>query len=347
MYEYIGNMHIHSLYSDGSLGIKKIAEAAGRSGLNFIIVTDHGNLGAYFNNEEGYYCNVLVLVGMEANAVKNHYLCLDVKANIINNDENPQEVIDQVNQHHGIGIIAHPYDKGSPLDNDSISFKWLDWEVENFQGIEIWNFTSQWKENLNNIFKALLYIIYPHSAIKGPCPSALQKLDYYQKQGKHIIAAGGSDAHGQIRKIGFMSLVLSDYDYLFRCISLHLLTDCPLNGELGADKPNIYEALRKGCFWTSYDYFLNSRGFRFIINNQEQSWQMGDTVPWSHNTAAQVTTPYPSKVKLLKDGTIFQTSTGRYHSFPDLKPGVYRVEAEHRHFLGYRPWIFSNSIWVE
>jgi len=39
--EYAGNLHIHSVYSDGSGRHAEIAEAAAAAGLNFVIVTDH------------------------------------------------------------------------------------------------------------------------------------------------------------------------------------------------------------------------------------------------------------------------------------------------------------------
>jgi len=109
MYEITGNMHIHSAYSDGAMEINEIAAIAANAGLNFIIITDHYTLKGLLDKKEGYYDGVLVLVGMEANKLKNHYLCLDIQSSIENNDQNPQQVIDAVNQQRGIGIIAHPF----------------------------------------------------------------------------------------------------------------------------------------------------------------------------------------------------------------------------------------------
>ena len=54
MYEYLGNMHIHSTYSDGSLDIEAIAARASRAGLNFIIISDHYTLEGLYQNKEGY-----------------------------------------------------------------------------------------------------------------------------------------------------------------------------------------------------------------------------------------------------------------------------------------------------
>ncbi len=41
MIELVGNMHMHTLYSDGTATHREIAEAAARAGLDWIIVTDH------------------------------------------------------------------------------------------------------------------------------------------------------------------------------------------------------------------------------------------------------------------------------------------------------------------
>ncbi|HQE98760.1 MAG TPA: PHP domain-containing protein, partial [Anaerolineae bacterium] len=61
--EYAGNLHIHSVYSDGSGRHAEIAEAAAAAGLNFVIVTDHN---VRVEGLEGYYGRVLLLIGEEA-----------------------------------------------------------------------------------------------------------------------------------------------------------------------------------------------------------------------------------------------------------------------------------------
>ncbi|KUG03553.1 hypothetical protein ASZ90_018986 [hydrocarbon metagenome] len=347
MNEYTGNMHIHSSYSDGSLEIEDIAAKASRAGLDFIIITDHYTLAGRYAGKEGYQQKVLVLIGMEANETKNHYLCLDIGKEVKNKNDNPQVVIDEVNRQHGIGIIAHPFEKGSPLFADGISFEWTDWKVSGFQGIEIWNFTSQWKDHVTSTIKGLWLVFYPHAALSGPCPKALAKLDEYQCRGEKIIATGGSDAHGYAMKLGMFHFQVSPYETSFKCINVHVLTELPLTGEVERDKEKIYTALRKGTLWIGYDYFINSRGFRYFAREVDQTWQMGDTVPSSKDLTLQVSTPAAVRVKLLKNGKVIQSSSGKRHIFSHIDPGVYRIEAYHRHFLGYRPWIFSNSIWVE
>ncbi|MEJ2149133.1 MAG: PHP domain-containing protein, partial [Chloroflexota bacterium] len=67
VYEYIGNAHIHTPYSDGEGSHTEIAQAAVQAGLDFVIVTDHNVL---VQGVEGYYHfgtdqDVLLLTGEE------------------------------------------------------------------------------------------------------------------------------------------------------------------------------------------------------------------------------------------------------------------------------------------
>lgn len=347
MYEYTGNIHIHSSYSDGSLEIEDIAGRAHLAGLEFIIITDHHTLKGRYEEKEGYIRQVLVLIGMEANYKKNHYLCLDVEEEAAGNDEDPQQVIDEVNRQKGIGIIAHPFEKGSAVFENGAAYEWTDWQVTGFQGIEIWNFTSQWKDHVTSICKGLVLVFYPHAALPGPCPRALAKLDEYQRQGKKIFATGGSDAHGYTMKIGMLKVLVSPYEESFRCINVHVLTELPLTGEAQADRKAIYQAIRKGRLWVGYDYFINSRDFRFYMEAGGQRWQMGESVPLGRDLKARVLTSRAARVKLIRNGRKVADSSGLEHVFNCTDRGVYRVEVYHRYLLGHRPWIFSNSIWVD
>ncbi|MGI6553208.1 MAG: PHP domain-containing protein [Bacillota bacterium] len=90
MYEYIGNLHVHSLYSDGTGSMEEIASAAAKAGIDFVIVTDHGTLQALREGKEGWYKEVLILIGMEINRPCNHYLALNIEREIADNSQDPR-----------------------------------------------------------------------------------------------------------------------------------------------------------------------------------------------------------------------------------------------------------------
>ena len=70
MYEYIVNLHMHSLFSDGTGTHAEIAQAAYQAGIDAVIVTDHNlfieEFDRYWIYTEGANTQrVLMIVGEE------------------------------------------------------------------------------------------------------------------------------------------------------------------------------------------------------------------------------------------------------------------------------------------
>ncbi|HZK43359.1 MAG TPA: CehA/McbA family metallohydrolase [Syntrophomonadaceae bacterium] len=347
MFEYIGNVHIHSAYSDGTYEIDKIAKLANKAKLDFIVIADHETLEGLHNGEEGYKHGALTLIGEEVNDTCNHYLALDIDKVVPNNTENPQAVIDEVNAQGGFGIIAHPVEKGSPIYRDGITYNWTDFNVTGFQGIEIWNYLSQWKGGIKNVFLGIYLVFNPHPALHGPYPEVMKWLDELQTQGKQIAVFGGSDAHNVKIGIGPLTLVtFGPYYYSFKCINMHILTTSKLTGEYHQDKKLVYSALRHGNSWVSYDFFKNSKGFRFNLKFGKRSYSMGDMVKYEKGMTFEIKFPYKCKATIIKDGKVWKELHGDNYNIKVTEKGVYRIEAYHKKGLSYRPWIFSNSIWL-
>jgi predicted metal-dependent phosphoesterase TrpH len=81
MVEYVGAIHIHSTYSDGSGTVDEIIKTAQEVDLDFIILTDHNTLRAKTDGKEGWHKDTFLLVGSEINDKKNlnHYLALGIE----------------------------------------------------------------------------------------------------------------------------------------------------------------------------------------------------------------------------------------------------------------------------
>lgn len=346
-FEYSGNFHIHSTYSDGSGSVSAIARQAQAAGIDFIIITDHGRLDALDRGEDGYVGQVLVITGMEVNQRRNHYLALNIDKVIKADDQHPQAVIDQVNQQGGLGIIAHPMEKGSPLWHNYRCCKWDDWSVDGFQGIEVWNLMSLLRDRVSSLPRLISVALNPAGNICGPSHKALNLLDQLNSSGRQVFAYGGSDAHGLLLNLGSLRISLLSYFFSFHCINLHILGSTSLSGEAAPDRQKVYDTLRRGRFWIANDYYRNSRGFRFDIISEGGQWSMGDKASWQPGLKAVVLTPYPCLVSLLRNGAVYAVNSGSNHVFTDLPPGVYRVEARLKRFIYQRAWIFSNPIWLE
>jgi hypothetical protein len=347
LYEYVGNIHLHSTYSDGALTIPKIAKIGARNGLDFLVITDHQTLAGLDQGQEGYYDKTLVLIGMEANEHSHHYLALNVHKVVPDNENQPQKVIDEVNQQNGIGIIAHPVERGSKFYHNGLVFEWTDWSVQGFQGIEIWNYLSRWRDELTSIFSGLLLIMRPAISLhEGPYSQTLDILDRYQFNGQRVFAYGGSDAHGIRIRLPLINVDIGSYEEGFRSINTHILSEQPLQGSLAHDKKLIYTALAEGNSWVGCDYYKDSRGFRFLAQSPQGKWGMGSVVPYHDNITLRVQTPHHARVALMRNGKPWSFSQGHHHRFPVNRLGVYRIEAQHRRILKWQPWIFSNPIWI-
>jgi len=349
MYEYVGSVHIHSNYSDGTGSVEEIARAAREARLDFVIITDHQNMKGYLEGREGWYDSTLVLFGTELNQEDHHYLAFNLKEELDTRGLAPQEVIDLVNQKGGFGFIAHPFEKGSPLVLQGRHYPWKDWEVHGFQGIEIWNYTSQWRDGAQNLLKAL-YSIYLHrnSNLKCPCPQALQAWDRHLARGEKVLALGGTDAHAIRVKAGPLQAEVFPYPFLFRTITTHVYLPLQLRGDTLHDRAMIMDSLKKGHYFTANDQVHPSRGFLFFAENTREQCLSGDTIALNKKTALEVEAPSPrSTIKVIKEGKVIRESSSPNLVFKVLERGAFRVEVHYRSLLkGERPWIYSNPIFV-
>lgn len=346
-YEVIGNLHVHSVYSDGTARHSEIAQAAARAGLDFVAVTDHN---VWVRGVEGYIDGVLLLVGEEVHSVRrlpqaNHLLIYGAEEEMAPLAANPQQLIREVNDRGGFCFLAHPYEKGSPISPDLEAIPWLDWDIEGYIGLEIWNAMSEFKGLLWSRLAALFYALFPETGLRGPFRATLRRWDELLRAGQRVAAIGGADAHGRSYNLGPIRRVVFPYETLFRWVNTHILIEHPLSGDLEADKRLIYQALRAGHTWVGYDRLAPTRGFRFHARSGSAVATMGEEIARAGALIFEVEIPGPGSIRLLRDGRVVARSYGRTLRFTTAEPGVYRVEVW-RTFRGQqRGWIFSSPIY--
>ncbi len=141
-----GNIHTHSVFSDGTKTPDELIEIYLEAGYDFLSITDHGIVldisgldgkglllipGGEMcigRSEAGQFYHILVLGVVEDLPFKDFDYNLD-----------PQEVIDHTNVVGGIPIIAHPYWSG--LNHGDIM------KLRDYHGVEIYNTSCDYERN--------------------------------------------------------------------------------------------------------------------------------------------------------------------------------------------------------
>jgi hypothetical protein len=348
--EYVGNIHIHTRFSDGYATHQQVADAASSADLNFVITTDHNILP---HGLEGYYDRVLLLLGEEVHNVRRHPQVSHLLVYGTEKEMTPysfsstQTLVDKCNDRGGFCYIAHPIEKHSPIDPDFMAIPWIDWPIEGVRGLEIWNYMSEFKGLLWSKPIAFLYALVPEWGIHGPYKATLKLWDELLSKGHHLSAIGNADAHGTPYRMGPVKRTVFPYEYLFRCVNTHILTQSALSGDVEEDKTLIYEALRSGRTWVGYDLPHSTRGFRFSARSGSSKAAPGEELRRLGATTIDIQTPAPADICLLKDGKRILRSQGQYLGYTTEVPGIYRVEV-YKRFRGRKiGWIFSSPIYVE
>ncbi|MFA6235373.1 MAG: CehA/McbA family metallohydrolase [Bacteroidota bacterium] len=345
MYEYIGAVHIHSRYSDGTGEIPDIVHAASEVGLDFLMLSDHNTLRPKIDGWEGWRENVMLLIGYEINdrQDRNHYLAFGLDKTV-GVRISAQEYVRRVHEQGGIGFIAHPDEKRRSMPEHP-AYPWLAWDAVDYDGIEIWNHMSEWAEGLTDENKYQRFL-HPLKSIIAPPEETLRRWDALARE-RRVVAIGGTDAHAHKADVmGFFEVEVFPYKVMFKSVHTHVLLDEPVRRNDAAcfeeDKWRVYEALRRGRCFVANSYQADPRGFAFYATSAEATLQQGDFAefPGKGKIALHVEVPQAARLRLICNGEVQKEITAREHSFGVPHAGAWRVEA----WIEDSGWIFSNHI---
>lgn len=355
--DYTGVIHLHSDYShDGRASILEIVEAARANGIDFVMLTDHDWLQAKHDGYERSYDGVLLFIGIEVTPRYNHYLAFGIDEPLITCDlawvfpyEDEQEIspqfyIDWVRSKGGLGFIAHPDHEGA-LRFHVKQHPWNDWSVTGYTGIGIWDFMTDFQSRLKGYPSALLSYYFPAYRLRGPKKETLARWDDLNRSRK-VVGIGELDNHETVKKLLGIQFHIFPFSKAFRFIRTHILTEAEFLKEDELDREIILSALRRGRAYVALEYFERAEGFSFVIMDESEVATMGDEFFLDDLAIVQIELPMKGKIRLIKDGELFREQVGRELTCGIDEPGIYRVEVYHRRALMYRPWIFSNPIYV-
>jgi hypothetical protein len=172
---YRGDLHLHTVYSDGQRTPEELAEAARDARLDFFASTDHNTNAAHWAWGRMELDDLLVLPGEEVTTRHGHWLALGLPDGAwvdwrYARGGLPQYAA-QVRDAGGLVVAAHP---AAPLPT-------VAWEhgFKHVDAIEVWN--GQWGVDDE---------------------VTLRIWDRLLRQGRRVAAVGGSDSHAYTQPVG-------------------------------------------------------------------------------------------------------------------------------------------------
>lgn len=349
-----GAYHIHTSRSDGAGDRAAVASAARRAGLQFVIITDHGD-GTRPPDPPGYIDGVLCLDAVEISTDDGHYVALDMPRAPYPLGGAGDAVIRDVHRFGGFGIIAHP-DSPKPALRWSATYDGID-------GLEWLNADSEWrKESRASLVRAgLAYLFRPGPALATlfARTSTLDRWDRLTTRHR-VVALAAVDAHGGVHQPavegseGQTGLPgVPSYEASFKTISNRVLLDAPLKGDAASDGRAIYAAIRAGRVFSTVDAVASPALLDFHLESSAGLVPMGSVARGTGGTTLVARAPIPAGavMRLLRDGReVARSETGVLRLVnPDGAPtGAYRVEIHVPRAPGHPPvpWIVSNPIYV-
>lgn len=355
-----GAIHVHTLRSDGTGTVDAVAAAAARAGLQFVVLTDHGD-GTRPPEPPAYRHGVLCLDGVEISTDEGHYLAVGLPAAPYRLGGEARAVIEDVARLGGFGIVAHPVSAKDEL-------RWREWSAP-FDAIEWLNADSEWRdESWWRLVAALArYPFRPTGAILSLFDRPelnLARWDAVTRR-RPVVALAGVDAHARLSvplaaepRLEPVLLKLPSYEQAFRTFSTRLQLDAPLTGDAREDARAVMAALKAGRVFTAIDALATPPAFDFFarISGTGGRVPMGGTVPpdplgreQSVDLVVRSVLPPGGEIVLFRDGRATARGTSTELQYPaPLERAVYRVEVQLRTAPGSPPvpWIVSNPIYL-
>jgi hypothetical protein len=354
-----GAMHVHTTISDGAGTPDDVAAAASTAGLDFVIMTDHGD-GTRQPAAPRFARGVLLIDAVEISTVAGHYLAFDLGPTPYPLGGEARDVIDDVARMGGLGVAAHP-------DSRKPELRWREWTAP-FAGLEWLNADSAWRdESRESLARALAGYWWraPETIVSlfDRPETTLARWDALSRR-RRVLGVAGHDAHARIGARGRWdgapdaaerySLRIPSYEAAFRAFSTNLVLDGPLEAhDPGQAARVVLAALRRGSIFTVIDALAGPAELAFTATSEGQSWEQGADVPPGRDVLLEATVrpaPRDTTVVILKDGAVVtsgRATVSTRHAAAD-PAAAYRAEVRLDRAPGTPPvpWIVGNPIRV-
>ncbi|MCF7858757.1 MAG: PHP domain-containing protein [Candidatus Cloacimonetes bacterium] len=336
--ELTGCIHNHTQYSfDSKAKLKTIVKAAEKNGLDYITINDHRTCAVLDDQVINNNKDMMIIIGCEINDPDNNNHLLVFNSDKIIIGESAKTYIDYYSGTEAVTFIAHPLENRA--SKRFRKYIWTDLKVDSFDGIEIWNYLSEWIGKLNPLLNGIWLILFPTLFVKKPLSKVMKYWDDLNKAGKRRSAIGSVDAHaGSVKKCGIKLSFLS-HNALFKSIRTNVLIPEP---SLISQK-NILTALKNGnSYIVNYKIGEPYNFYAGIASEDGGNATFGQEIKYTKGMKYYFRLPKIARVKLFKDGKKIASKLDEKGEFIIEQNGNYRLEI-YRFGFG---WIFTNNIYV-
>ena len=174
-----GDLHMHTIYSDGHFTLDQLVAKAQKRGLDFIFSTEHNTFSANLLWGKHVPAGFLVGRGIEVTTLLGHWNALGLLPDqyidpVVHDASDPDtslvRAVEDVHRQNGLAIINHPF----------AECKCCSWEYsfhDHMDAIEVWN--GPWRRHAEDESNE----------------RAVAKWDELLREGRVFAATGGSDIH--------------------------------------------------------------------------------------------------------------------------------------------------------
>jgi hypothetical protein len=346
-----GAVHVHTTNSDGSGTPDQVAAAAGRAGLAFVILTDHGD-GTRIPDSSRYRSGVLMIDAVELSTSGGHIVALDLPRAAYPLRGEPADVLEDLARLGAMAIVSHP----TSLKED---LRWHD-AGRPFDGIEWLNFDSEWRDNraLTLLRVLLTYWFRPAESLGEILDRPTEAIEVWDRAAaaSSVVGLAGSDAHakigGDMDHGGPAAVHLPSYEQMFRTFSIGL-PGLTLSQQPAADAAAVVGAIRAGHVFSVIDAFARPGRLSFTAVADGRRAEAGDRLPTGRSIMLHADVDAPAStptLTLYRNGQpVASASAAMLDYAAGGEPATYRIEAtlpEPGGGLPRAPWLVSNPIYV-